>query len=235
MSARVFDALILRRVEYRDADLILSLYTREAGKLRVIAPNARSSRRRFVGGLDPMQRATMMIRVRETASLQRLEQSSLTEAFLSLREKLPRLEAAGALVTLLDRHLEEGSADEVLFDRAIRALEEMMSRDGARDIGLERDAFRLFFLERMGQAPVLDRCVESSLEAPLDRPAFFDPRRGGVVSRRYGGGPYLLSPAARFFMSEALSSPSAPALELSEDECEAIKRSIDAFFEAHFS
>ena len=235
MSARAFDALVLRRIEYRDADLILSLYTREAGKLRVIAANARQSRKRFIGGLDPVQRGAMMIRVREGASLHRLEQSTLSDAFLSLRAKLPRLEAAGALMSLIDRHVEEGDADEALFERTIGALERIGESDEAGDEALERDAFRLFFLERMGHAPALDRCAESSLEAPADRPAFFDPRRGGVVSRRHGGGPFLLSPDARAFMSASLRSEGAPTLTLDEQERDSIKRSLDAFFEAQFS
>jgi len=231
LSARGFDALILRRFEYRGADLILSLYTREAGKLRVIAANARKSRKRFMGGLDPMQRAQMTIRIRESASLHRLEESTLSDAFLALRGKLKRLEAAGAILGILDRHLEEGDADPELFDRVLRAFERL-SRD---DEALEVDAFRLFFVERAGHAPVLDRCVESSTLAPEDRPAYFDPRRGGVVSRLHGGGPFLLSPRARQFMREALYANEAPSVALDEEERAQIKRSLDAFFEAQFS
>lgn len=113
-----------------------------------------------------MQRAQMTIRIRESASLHRLEESTLSDAFLALRGKLKRLEAAGAILGILDRHLEEGDADPELFDRVLRAFERL-SRD---DEALEVDAFRLFFVERAGHAPVLDRCVESSTLAPKTGP-----------------------------------------------------------------
>ncbi len=46
------DAIVVRRVAYGEADLIVTLYTRELGKISALARSARRSRKRFGGGLE---------------------------------------------------------------------------------------------------------------------------------------------------------------------------------------
>ena len=50
---RTSDALVLRLVDYRESDRIVTLFTQELGVLGAIARGARSSRRRFAGALEP--------------------------------------------------------------------------------------------------------------------------------------------------------------------------------------
>jgi len=60
------EALVLRKVEYGDADLILSLYTESRGRISAIARSARKSRKRFTGALDPG--SLVLVRYRPKAS-----------------------------------------------------------------------------------------------------------------------------------------------------------------------
>ena len=46
-------ALLLRRTPYRDADLVLSLFTEQLGQVSALARAARKSQRRFGGSLEP--------------------------------------------------------------------------------------------------------------------------------------------------------------------------------------
>src|SRR5258708_11839516 len=48
------DALILRTYKLGESDRIVVFLTRDRGKKRGVAKNARQSRRRFGGGLEPM-------------------------------------------------------------------------------------------------------------------------------------------------------------------------------------
>src|SRR5215510_1509479 len=54
MPVHTTDALILRTYKLGESDRIVVFLTRDRGKKRGVAKNARQSRRRFGGGLEPM-------------------------------------------------------------------------------------------------------------------------------------------------------------------------------------
>jgi len=54
MSAHQAEAVILRKWPVREADEIVSLFTRTHGRIRGVAKAAAKSRRRFGGALEPM-------------------------------------------------------------------------------------------------------------------------------------------------------------------------------------
>src|SRR2546428_9918428 len=53
------DAVVLRRLDYGEADRILTLLTREHGKLAVIAKGSRRAKARMGNGLDLFTRSQM--------------------------------------------------------------------------------------------------------------------------------------------------------------------------------
>src|SRR4051812_16090314 len=54
MIQRVGEAIVLRTWPFHEADLLVSLFTREQGKVKGVARHAMRSRRRFGGALEPM-------------------------------------------------------------------------------------------------------------------------------------------------------------------------------------
>src|SRR3982750_4908441 len=67
------DALILRTYKLGESDRIVVFLTRDRGKKRGIAKNARQSRRRFGGALEPMTAGRVQYRERERRDLVFLE------------------------------------------------------------------------------------------------------------------------------------------------------------------
>src|SRR6202453_3291827 len=54
MIQRQGEAIVLRAWPFHEADLLVSLFTREQGRVRGVARHAMRSRRRFGGALEPM-------------------------------------------------------------------------------------------------------------------------------------------------------------------------------------
>jgi DNA repair protein RecO (recombination protein O) len=219
------EALVLRRVELREADLIVSLYTRERGRFSALARNARKSRRRFSGALEPGNVAIVRFKPKPGATLETLSQSTLVEAHLGILTTLARIEQMGRAIRLVERLTPERLPDPVIFERAVELLARLDDgRAGEGDVL----AFHLGLLDCLGHAPTLDRCVHCGEEAPEGRPACFDPARGGVVSRRCGGGSIVLSAAARRAMMDALAH-GEPGGEWSDEVCVEVGRALEAF------
>src|SRR5207245_10820269 len=57
-------AIALRTVDYGESDRVVTLLTREQGKLSAFARGARASKRRFAGALEPFQRLRIRYRDR---------------------------------------------------------------------------------------------------------------------------------------------------------------------------
>jgi len=188
------DALLLRATDYRDADRIVTLFTRGAGKLSAIARGARGSKRRFAGSLEPY--AVIRVELDERrGELMTLRRAEITRAFPSILAELVRMDVAAAALALVREAHAPNVPDEALFVSALQYLA-VVDHEGDPQRSLLL-GFALRVLSLIGLAPRLEVCGRSGEPVPGGRPAFFDPVLGAVVSRRYGGGPFLLSGDSR--------------------------------------
>lgn len=190
----ITDALLLRATDYRDADRIVTLFTREAGKLSAVARGARGSKRRFAGSLEPYAVIRVELDERRTELLN-LKRADITRAFPNILSELVRMEAAGGALALVREAHAPLVPDEALFIAAVQYLA-VVDHEGDPQRSLLL-AFALRVLSLMGIAPRLEECGRSGDHVPKARPAYFDPTVGAVVSRRFGGGPFLLSARTR--------------------------------------
>src|SRR5437016_6542256 len=73
MIQRVGEAIVLRVWPFHEADLLVSLFTREQGRVKGVARHAMRSRRRFGGALEPMTCVRASYAERPKQDLGRLE------------------------------------------------------------------------------------------------------------------------------------------------------------------
>lgn len=187
-------ALLMRAVDYRDTDRILTLFTQDLGKLSAIARGARGSRRRFAGALEPYA----IIRVELTpgrGELWTLGSAIVQQAFGGILSDLGRMEVAAAALLLLREAQAARVPDSELFLATVQYLTLVDVAGDPTRSGLL--AFVLRALSRLGLSPRMDACGRSGAPVPDGRAAYFDPALGSVVSRRFGGGPFLLSAELR--------------------------------------
>src|ERR1700680_4866865 len=72
MALRESEAIVLRRYQLREADLLVTMFTRIEGKVRGVARSAKKSKRRFGGALEPLTYVRAFYDVRERQELARL-------------------------------------------------------------------------------------------------------------------------------------------------------------------
>jgi DNA repair protein RecO (recombination protein O) len=80
MSARVSESIILRTYPLREADLIVSFFTRDLGKLRGVARRARKPGNRFGSGLQRLSYVKMFYFHRENQDLDNLDSCELIQS-----------------------------------------------------------------------------------------------------------------------------------------------------------
>ncbi|MDO8679509.1 MAG: DNA repair protein RecO [Acidobacteriota bacterium] len=120
------EALILRTYKLGEADRIVVFLTRDRGKKRGVAPNARNSRKRFGAALEPLTEVRMAYFEKERRELVGLNYAEPIRSPLSA----PSPEALGYshyFAELIDEWAAEADVDERLFRLGTSALEALVS------------------------------------------------------------------------------------------------------------
>ena len=148
------EGIVLRTRNLGEADRIITLYTREQGKVDCVARGSRRARSRLMGGTQLFTHGRYMLF--SGRSLDSLNNAEIKQSFAKLREDLVKLGYASYLAELLDVATEPGEPSEDIFHMILDAF-----------LGLERDVtpgtvarwfeFRLMAL--LGYEPELEQCV----------------------------------------------------------------------------
>jgi DNA repair protein RecO (recombination protein O) len=184
-EARSFrvEAVVLRHVDWGEADRILTLYTRQHGKLRAIAKGARKIRSRKAGHLEPFTRVTLQLA--RGRDLLIVTQADTLDAYLALGADLVKTGCASYLVELLDRFTyEDESENQAIF----RLLTESLSRiAGEADAWLAMRYYEVRLLDLLGFRPHLFECANCGKPIqPVDQ--YFSAAAGGVLDPNCGSG-----------------------------------------------
>jgi len=181
---RVFrtEAVVLRRGDFGEADRLLTVYSPEHGKLRLVAKGVRRPRSRKAGHLEPFTRVTLLLA--RGRDLDVITQAQAIEHFTPLREDLVRLAHAAYVVELLDRFTVQEGESRALYRLLLETLERLASGEGP-DVTVHYYELRL--LELVGYRPELFHCVACRAEiAPVEQ--YFSAELGGVLCPRCGPG-----------------------------------------------
>lgn len=216
------EALLLRRVPYGEADLIVTLLVEPLGVVAASARSARRSTKRFAS-LEPLHGLVVTLDRREGAELASLVEADIARPRLGVARSLERLDAAGHAL----RWVREGSPPQVPEPEVWAELNALLDRldDGAllRPPAVELAAAGLRLLRSFGWGLDLRHCVRCGRDAGTAAAAV-DPALGGLVCRACGGARQVLSGAQRVRVARAaegdedalLSDDAAAAIELVE-------------------
>jgi DNA repair protein RecO (recombination protein O) len=172
-------AVILRQEEWREHDVLVTMYTRERGKVEAVAKGLRKMESKLASHLEPLNTAEIFIVQGRRWPI--IAGSIVENARLSLSSDLKRLAVAGAIARLADLMTPLESHDERIF----RLLDETLTL--VNETALEQDTFELlvhFFAWKMlifsGYRPELKHCLRCRRSSAIAG-VVLDPRRGGTV------------------------------------------------------
>ena len=176
------EAIVLRHIDWGEADRLLWLFTREQGKIRIIAKGIRKLRSRKAGHLEPFIHSNLLLAYGREMWI--VTQAETIDAFIPLREDLLRLGYASYVIELLDRFTYEEGENRPLFNLLVDTLRRLSSEENP--VFAVR-YYELRLLDLVGFRPQLANCV--SCNQPI-RPEnqYFSASQGGVLCPRCGAG-----------------------------------------------
>ena len=163
------EAIVLRAMEYRETSQIVTLFTREKGKMAVLAKGARLLKSRFGSSLQPMSYTQVVFYHKPTRGLQTLSESAHVLPFHHISQDLEKISIGLRIVELVYALMEEDEQNPQVFNLLVEVLRRL---DQA-----ETHAVNLlpYFQMRLGSvlgfAPDIDRDMVEQV-----------PDEGGVLS-----------------------------------------------------
>jgi DNA repair protein RecO (recombination protein O) len=177
------EAVVLRHSNWGEADRILTLYTREQGKLRVIAKGARKIRSRKAGHLEPFTHITLQLA--KSRDLPIITQVETVNPFMQLHEDLTLTGYASYVLELLDRFAydQEGGSP-ALFELLIDTLARLCA---PVDVVIVVRYYEMRLLDYLGFRPQLFECANCRDPIqPVNQ--YFSPSAGGAICPKCGNG-----------------------------------------------
>ncbi len=178
------EAIVLRTHRLGEADKIVSLMTRQLGRLRAVAKGALSRRGRYGAALEPLSYIRLWVYERENRDLQRVGSAEILESFFEMQKDYRLQLAAQYLAEVTERFLPEREVNERVF-RLLLAVLRAFKRFG--EVNRPLLFFDYWLLRLGGFLPDLSRCM--ACQRPFaGEDGFYDPVAVALVCSRCRGG-----------------------------------------------
>jgi DNA repair protein RecO (recombination protein O) len=176
MALRESEGIVLRTYPLREADLLVTLFTRAEGKIHGVARSAKKSKRRFGGALEPLTYVRAFYDVRERQELARLDSCEVLESPMASELSYARVVALGHIAELLDELLPDHEANDAIFRLTLSVLHVLTGPE----IWMPVTYFDLWLTRLVGFLPELTECVVCGRNLNGDR-AYFHALADGLM------------------------------------------------------
>ncbi len=182
MSAEKSSAIVLRVIDFSETSCVVTMMTREFGKITALAKGARRPKSPFEAALDVLAICRIVFLHKSSGAMDLLTEAKLDRRFRSSSSELKRLYSAYYIVELLRILTEENDPHPDLFDLACQTIG--LIDDPSEDVlkvDVELMRFELQMLRLLGHMPMLTKCVGCGRERTTRNEVRFGLNAGGLL------------------------------------------------------
>lgn len=171
--------IVIKQVNFGESNKILTILTRDNGKIQAVARGARRVKNRLLAATQLFCYSNFIFY--QGKSMIYMNQAELREAFYNLRIDLKKLTYSSYILELINTVTQENEKEEKIFLLLVHTLKHMAySKD--MDANLITLAFQIKLIALAGYAPYLDNCV--SCGNPLHEKIKISAKMGGILCPR---------------------------------------------------
>jgi DNA repair protein RecO (recombination protein O) len=185
MSSEKTLAIVVRVVDFSETSCIVTLFTRDFGKIGALAKGARRSKSSFESALDLLAVCRIVFLHKSSESLDLLTEATLERRFRAATRDLSRLYAGYYVAELLRDLTHEGDPYPALYDAADAALLEL---EGELEVHRVVLKFEMVALGVLGHIPALHGCAACGRPIDPQGRVLFGQLAGGLLCERCRAG-----------------------------------------------
>jgi DNA repair protein RecO (recombination protein O) len=212
MSTEKAAAIVIRMADFSESSRVVTMFTREFGKVAALAKGAKRLKGPFEAALDLLAACQVVFIRKSSSGLDILTEAQLQKRFKPRPGDLGSLYGGYYIAELLDALSEEYDPHPILYDEAVLALERLAG-DTLLDISIL--CFELVILREIGQLPAFDACTSCGEPAGSASRYGYQPSQGGLVCQNCFGeeAPSHLMSAGAAVLLRKLSDASPATLQ----------------------
>lgn len=181
-----YQGIILSKRDLAEVDRVYTIYTQEAGKIRIIGKGVRKPNAKLAGNLEPVTYAEIFTARSQGAG--KITGAIPVENFSNIKLDFDLLERVLRTFRILQKIISEEERDEIFFQLLLEYLQTMESLgETHKDKKIQKAeiltlGFLVKFLDQMGYRIEVRQCMECGEKLkPLGN--FFSASRGGMLCR----------------------------------------------------
>ncbi|MFO7901501.1 MAG: DNA repair protein RecO [Planctomycetota bacterium] len=181
MSSEKTQAIVVRVVDFSETSCVVTLFTREFGKIGALAKGARRPKSPFESALDLLAVCRIVFLHKSSESLDVLTEAKLERRFRGATRDLSRLYAGYYIAELLRDLTHAGDPLPALYDAAEAGLQELEGNLPVHRIVLR---FEMLALHLLGHLPALFGCAACGQSIEVSGRMLFGQQAGGLLCSR---------------------------------------------------
>lgn len=175
-----YNGIVLNSREIGEADRVYTIFTLEAGKIRVLGKGVRKINAKLAGFLEPLIWAEIF--VSRGKGLGQISGSLTENSFPAIRSNWELLKSVFEIFKLVDKLTPEQQKEGKAFNLLLGYLEtlEKLSGEKTEKITILKLGFLFKFMRQLGYGLEIEKCLScGKIFSPGNN--FFSPSRGGFV------------------------------------------------------
>ena len=188
MALEKTNAIVLRVIDYSETSCIVTMMTRDHGKITAMAKGARRPKSPFEAALDVLSVCRIVFIKKRSGAMDLLTEARLERRFRAGVSSLERLYAGYYVAELLNLLTDEADPHPELFDIAVEAIDEIdavkTKTKNTSSIDETLLDFELMALFCLGHLPLLTQCVGCGKEKTTLSRVSFGMNSGGILCQR---------------------------------------------------
>ncbi len=156
MSIHKTEAIVLRRMDFRETSLIVNLYTRDFGKLSGILKGIRAEPDKFASSLEVSSHNDVIFYKKASTTLHLVSACDLKDNFFNIRQSMIKAGMMGIMMELIASVMQPEDKNEEVFNLALDCLKELENTHSPEKV---ITIFKIKMLALSGFKPHFDSCV----------------------------------------------------------------------------
>ncbi|MBS3786603.1 DNA repair protein RecO [Candidatus Bipolaricaulota bacterium] len=233
MALEKATVFVIRKVNFKDSDYVVTLFGRESGKFAGIAKGARKLESKFGGVFDLLNLVRVVFY--QGSGLEFISEAELIENWEGIRSSGEAIDAGLRCARIINKLLEEGQREMRAYDllkETLLSLDESQVRARVVELGFYLKLFR-----NLGYRPKLRECASCGRSVEDEGSVRFSPEAGGVVcSGCSTKKEFPVSGGLRKVLIKLSATPQAGVqrLKVTENQLQEGFSLLDRFGEFHF-
>lgn len=234
------EAIVLRTRKYRETSRIVNLYTKEFGRLSVIAKGTRGPRNKFGASLQPPNHVVAVLYKNDNRELHLLSQCDTVTRFRNVADGLDKFSAAMSVVELVEHVTHDEERNEQLFNLSLSTLRGL--DDTVRNPLNVQYYFELHLSDLLGFRPNFHSCYSCGMplghENVGTKGAELRLGSGGVMCSNCSGGTTRWSISLGSLqvlqrLQEAASPARVTPMHLTEHQMDEVGKTLRQYLQSH--